>query len=33
MEEEIIIVKAIKETYPEFNWRKGGLVYGRRKSH
>ena len=27
------IVKAVKEVYPEYNWRKGGIINGRRKSH
>ncbi|MEO3218611.1 hypothetical protein ABHC33_07620 [Ruminococcus bicirculans (ex Wegman et al. 2014)] len=22
---------AVKDVYPEFNWRKGGYVHGRRK--
>lgn len=26
------IVKAVKEAYPEYNWRKGGIINGRRKS-
>lgn len=26
------IVTAVKDVYPEFNWRKGGIINGRRKS-
>lgn len=29
--EKRTIIKAVKEAYPEFNWRKGGYVYGRKK--
>lgn len=27
------IVSAVKDAYPEFNWRKGGVINGRNKSH
>lgn len=27
------IIKAVKDGYPEYNWRKGGLIHGRPKSH
>ena len=27
------IIKAVKDGYPEYNWRKGGMIYGRRKNH
>ncbi len=27
------IIKGVKEGYPEYNWRKGGLIHGRPKSH
>ncbi len=27
------IISAVKEVYPEYNWRKGGVINGRRKSH
>lgn len=26
------VIKAVKEVYPEFNWRKGGIINGRRRS-
>lgn len=26
------VIKAVKDVYPEFNWRKGGIINGRRKS-
>ena len=29
--EKRTIIKAVKDVYPEFNWRKGGYVHGRRK--
>lgn len=29
--EKKTIVKAVKEAYPEYNWRRGGLVNGKRK--
>lgn len=25
------IIKAVKDGYPEYNWRKGGMIYGKRK--
>lgn len=28
--ERRVIIKAVKEAYPEFNWRKGGIIRGRR---
>lgn len=27
------IISAVKEAYPEYNWRKGGVINGRKKSH
>ena len=27
------IIKAVQEGYPEYNWRKGGLINGERQSH
>lgn len=27
------IISAVKDVYPEFNWRKGGIINGRNKSH
>lgn len=30
--ERRMIIKAVKEVYPEYQWRKGGIIYGRRKS-
>lgn len=27
------IIKAVKKAYTELKWRKGGTIYGRRKSH
>lgn len=27
------IIKAVKAGYPEYNWRKGGFVHGKRKNH
>ena len=29
--EKRMIIKAVKDVYPEYNWRKGGIVHGRRK--
>lgn len=29
--EKRTIIKAVKDVYPEFNWRKGGIINGRRK--
>ena len=26
------IINAVKSVYPEYNWRKGGIIYGRRRS-
>ncbi len=26
------VVRAVKDAYPEYNWRKGGIINGRRKS-
>lgn len=31
MSEKRMIVKAVKDVYPEYNWRKGGTVRGRKK--
>ena len=28
--ERRVIIKAVKEAYPEFNWRRGGIIRGRR---
>lgn len=30
--EKKTIIKAVKEAYPEFNWRKGGIINGKRRS-
>lgn len=30
--EKRTIIKAVKEAYPEFNWRKGGIINGKRRS-
>ena len=26
------VVRAVKDAYPEFNWRKGGIIHGKRRS-
>lgn len=31
MDEKRMIIRAVKDVYPEYNWRKGGFVNGRRK--
>ena len=27
------IIEAVQEGYPEYKWRKGGLIYGERQNH
>lgn len=31
MSEKRMIIKAVKDVYPEYNWRKGGTVHGRKQ--
>ena len=31
MSEKRMVVNAVKEVYPEYNWRKGGIINGRRQ--